>query len=187
MSISRTTRVPLDAPGNEIDLEAWLFGLSDSDYQACAKGHRGAGVFADAQGRGMVNVESIGGHLIVQHYRVVRTGPRSLEMHSPASRVYLFHLIPVTAGVRWILEVTPKGAAASDFACTVEVHLRPDLGVLARASLLGHFLSRHVDEEAQGFASDITHNPRRAPDALQRNRQEANPAELRSGQQPRVG
>ena len=90
----------------------------------------------------------------------------SVEMYSPASRVYLFHVVPVAAGVRWKLEVTPNGATASDFACTVEVRLRPGLGVLARLSLLGHFLANHVDEEAHGFAADITRKIQRTPDAL---------------------
>jgi hypothetical protein len=160
MSISHTAHLTLDEPGDEIDLEAWLFGLSDAGYQACAKGHQGAGVFNDEQGRGMINVESIGGHLIVQHYRPVRSGRRSVEMYSPASRVYLFHLVPVAAGVRWMLEVTPKGAAAPELACTVQVQLRPALGVLARLSLLGRFLGRHVDEEARGFAADMTASTR---------------------------
>ena len=53
-----------------------------------------------------------------------------------------------------------------DFACTVEVRLRPGLGVLARLSLLGHFLANHVDEEAHGFAADITRKIQRTPDAL---------------------
>ena len=187
MPICHTPRVTLDIPCDEFDLEAWIFGLSDAAYQACAKGHRGAGVSADEQGRGMVNVESIGGHLIVQHYRPVRAESCCVEMYSPASRVYLFHLIPVAAGVRWILEVTPKGATTSDFACTVQVHLQPILGALARLSLLGHFLANHVDEEAKGFAADITRKLRRASHALQRDRQDENPAELRSGQQPAVG
>jgi hypothetical protein len=52
--------------------------------------------------------------------------------------VYLFHLVPVAAAVRWNLEVTPQGPTASDFACTVEVRLRPVLEVLARLSFLGH-------------------------------------------------
>jgi hypothetical protein len=163
VSISHTAYLTLSEPIESIDLEAWLFGLADAEYQACAKGHQGAGVIPDEQGRGMINVESIGGHLIVQHYRPVRSGRRSVETYSPASRVYLFHVIPVAAVVRWTLEVTPKGAAASEFACTVRVHLRPVLGVLARLSLLGHFLGRHVDEEARGFAADITrkHHVRR--------------------------
>src|SRR5262245_15906075 len=123
MVVSCSARVTLDAPGDEVDLEAWLFGLSDLDYQACARGHWGAGVFADERGRGMVNVESIGGNLIVQHYRCVRAGRSLVETHSPASRVYLLHLVPVAAAVRWTLGVTPTAAAASDLACTVEVHL----------------------------------------------------------------
>ena len=155
MAAIRSTHVTLDAPGDDIDIEAWLFGLSDADYQACAKGHQGAGVFADEQGRGMINVESIGGHLIVQHYRLGRANRSLVEMYSPTSRVYLFHLIPVPAGVRWTLEVTPRGAAASEFACTVGVHLGPFLGALARLSFLGHFLGSHVREEAEGFAADI--------------------------------
>jgi hypothetical protein len=155
MSVSRTAQVTLNEPCDEIDLEAWLFELSDSDYQACAKGHQGAGVFADEQGRGMVNVESIGGNLIVQHYRLVRGGRSSVELDSRASRVYLFHLVPVAAGVRWTLEVTPTTATTSDFTCTVEVELPPVLGLMGRLSLLGPFLGRHVREEARGFAADI--------------------------------
>ena len=155
MPISHTAHVPVDDPGGEIDLEAWLFGLSDSDYQACAKGHQGAGVFHDEQGRGMVNVESIGGNLIVQHYRCVRAGRTSVEMYSPASRVYLFHLVPVAAGVRWTLELKPTSSRSSELSCTVRVELPPALAVLARLSLLGHFLGRHVAEEALGFAADI--------------------------------
>ena len=41
MSISRTAHVTLNEPSEEIDLEGWLFGLSDSDYQASARGHQG--------------------------------------------------------------------------------------------------------------------------------------------------
>ena len=103
----------------------------------------------------MINVESIGGNLIVQHYRCVRADRSSVEMYSAASRVYLFHLVPVAARVRWTLAVTPRAAGGSELACTVQVDLRPVLGVLARLSLLGHFLGRHVEEEAVGFAADI--------------------------------
>lgn len=161
--ISHTAHVTLNASSDEIDLEAWLFGLSDADYQACAKGHRGAGVFADQQGRGMINVESIGGNLIVQHYRSVRADRSAVEMYSRASRVYLFHLLPVVAGVRWTLEVSPETPTASDFACTVQVDLSRILGSLARLNMLSDFLERHVDEEAAGFAADITRKHHEAP------------------------
>jgi len=155
MSIGHTAHVTLNKRSDEIDLEAWLFGLSDAAYQACANGHQGAGVFADEDGRGMINVESIGGNLIVQHYRCIRAERSCVEMLSRTSRVYLFHLVPVAAGVRWTLEVTPTGSGFSDFSCTVRVDLPPALAILGRLSLLGRFLGRHVDEEALGFAADI--------------------------------
>ena len=155
MPISHTSTVRIDEPSDEIDLAAWIFGLSDDEYQACAHGHHGAGTYSDEQGRGMVNVESIGGHLIVQHYRAVHAGPSSVEMFSPVSRVYLFHLIPVAAAVRWRLTVTRSAATASIFTCTVEVNLPPVLHFVARLVFLGHCLKQHVNEEAPRFAADI--------------------------------
>jgi hypothetical protein len=103
MSIRRTSSATLEASSAEVDLESWLFGLSDNDYRACARGHRGAGVYRDEAGRSMVNVESIGGNLLVQHYRPVRASRSDMEMYSRASSVYLLHLIPVTASARWWL------------------------------------------------------------------------------------
>jgi hypothetical protein len=155
-ALTRSARVTLGRPSEQIDLEAWLFGLSDADYQATAKGHRGAGVSRNERGPGMINIESIGGHLIVQHYQRVRSDPSTVEMYSPASRVYLFHLVAVTAGVRWTLQLTPKATGGDEFTCTVKVEFTPVLGILARLSLLGHYLGRHVSEETRGFAADIT-------------------------------
>jgi hypothetical protein len=53
----------------------------------------------------MINVESIGGNLILQHYRPVRADRASVEMYTRQA-VYLFHLIPVAAGVRWTRSFT---------------------------------------------------------------------------------
>jgi hypothetical protein len=156
MPISHTSTVTIDEPIDEIDLAAWIFGLSDEDYQACAKGHHGAGTYQDEQGRGMVNVESVGGHLIVQHYRAVHADPSSVEMFSAASRVYLFHLVPVAAAVRWKLGLTRSSDTASGFTCTVDVSLPAVLQVVARLCFLGHFLRRHVEEEAPAFAADLS-------------------------------
>ena len=138
MTLRRTARATLDVPTAQVDLEAWLFGLSDEEYQACARGHRAAGVFTDELGRGSINVESIGGNLIIQHYRAVRTDPSDVEMYSAASRVYLLHLVPVPASVRWLLTMTPTTASTSEFTCTVEVRLHPVLRALSRLMALEH-------------------------------------------------
>ena len=157
MTMDRTARATLDAPDDEIDLERWLFELSDADYQACARGHRAAGSYTDEHGRGTINVESIGGNLIIQHYRAARTGPSYVEMYSPRSRVYLLHVIPVTASVRWTLTATPVTGSTSELTCTVDVTLRPVLSMLGRLMASGTFLKRHVEEETSGFAADISH------------------------------
>lgn len=156
MSIERKSEAVIEARTDDIDLEEWIFGLSDTDYQACARGHRAAGVFADQRGRGSINVESIGGNLIIQHYRAVRTTSALVEMYSSASRVYLMHLVPVPASVRWRLAVTPVTSTRSKLHCTVEVQLNPVLSAMGRMMALGFFLRRHVEEETKGFASDIT-------------------------------
>jgi hypothetical protein len=162
MPISHTAKLTLNEPSDEIDLGTWIFGLSDEDYQACAKGHHGAGVYTDEQARGMVNVESVGGHLIVQHYREVHADRSSVEMYSATSRVYLFHLVPVAAAVRWRLAVAARTPAASEFTCTVDVTLPAPLQVVARLAFLGRFLRQHVEEEALGFAADISRKLHRA-------------------------
>ena len=132
---SHTAHVTLNQRSDELDLEAWLFGLSDSDYQACAKGHQGAGVFTDEQGRGMVNVESIGGNLIVQHYRCVRARPlygRDVLAGKPG-----VPLPPRPRRCRSSLDARSEAETAmtSDFACTVQVDLPPVLALLGRLSL----------------------------------------------------
>lgn len=162
MPLSRSAQVTLDAPSADVDLESWVFGLSDLDYQACARGHHAAGVFADEQGRGTINVETVGGNLAVQHYRPVRAGRSHVEMHSPASRIYVMHLVPVPAGVRWTLDLTPATAASSTFTCTVQLDLPGALGIVGRLMLLGWFLQRHVHEETRGFAADIARKLRPA-------------------------
>lgn len=156
MTLRRTAQTTIDVPSGDIDLGTWLFGLSDEEYQACARGHRAAGVFADELGRGSINVESIGGNLIIQHYRAVRIDPSDVEMYSAASTVYLLHLVPVRASVRWLLTVTPTTASTAQFTCTVEVRLRPVLRAMSRMMALGTFLRRHVDEETVGFAANIS-------------------------------
>ena len=155
MPIRHTATVAVNEPSGTIDLADWLFGLTDAEYQACAKGHHGAGTYTDEHGRGMVNVESVGGHLIVQHYREVLAAADAVEMFSAASKVYLFHLAPVAAQVRWRLTVAPRTPTASDLACTVDVSLPAVLQVVARLTLLGRFLASHVEEEAPNFAADI--------------------------------
>ena len=59
----------INAPIEKIDIPSWCFTLPESEYQACSPAHCSAGATSAPDGRRMsINVEIIGGSLMVQHY-----------------------------------------------------------------------------------------------------------------------
>jgi hypothetical protein len=59
----------INAPIDRIDLPEWCFSLSEKEYQGCSPAHITAGFTTAPDGRRMsINVEIIGGSLMVQHY-----------------------------------------------------------------------------------------------------------------------
>src|SRR5579864_6053269 len=59
----------IHAPIEDVDIPAWCFGLSESEYQSCSPAHVSAGVTTAPDGRRMsINVEVLGGNPMVQHY-----------------------------------------------------------------------------------------------------------------------
>lgn len=64
-SFTATINAPLDL----IDIPTWCFTLSEKEYQECSPAHVAAGFTTAPDGRRMsINVEVIGGSLMVQHY-----------------------------------------------------------------------------------------------------------------------
>ena len=152
----------INAPVDRIDLAAWLQIFSDRDYQACSPGHRAAGCFREKDQFGTINVENVGGHLLVHHYLAdVFTAPR-VVLWSRDTRVYLLHLWPATIDVCWIMDVQAGDGETTVFTCTVEVRTSPVLSALARLCLLPTFLRRHVVGETPLFAADIARKIREA-------------------------
>ena len=94
----RTTTVPLDnrvadssftvvieAPIEKVDIPAWCYSLSDAEYQACSPAHIAAGATTTPEGRRMsINVEDIGGSVMIQHYveEIARADHLRLASHS---------------------------------------------------------------------------------------------------------
>jgi hypothetical protein len=60
----------INAPIDEVDIADWLLNLPDAEYQRCAPpDHLAAGSTTTDDGRAMsINVEMIGGTLVIQHY-----------------------------------------------------------------------------------------------------------------------
>lgn len=142
-------------PVESIDLTAWLSNLTDRDYQACSRGHRAAGTFREGAELGMVNVENVGGNLLVQHYIMASAAAEKVVMHSKNTRVYIAHLVPATIEVIWTVEVERKTSQSATFRCTVETRMPMLLRALSNLILLQLFLHRHTREETVKFAADI--------------------------------
>jgi hypothetical protein len=119
-----------------------------------AKGHRATGTFTTDGVRGMVNVESMGGTLIIQHYKAIHAEPTRVQMLSEGSRAYIFHLFPTPVWVRWTM--TAEARTADTFTCTVEAVMPPVLRLPAKLTGLEYFVHKHLDEETLGFAADIS-------------------------------
>jgi hypothetical protein len=94
----------INAPIETVDIPAWCFTLPESEYNACSPAHYAAAATTAPDGRRMsINVEVLGGSLMVQHYvedvaeqnhlRLVSTS----DLFTPAGRTKI--------GVIWELRV----------------------------------------------------------------------------------
>ena len=64
-----TSTAVIQAPIEFVDIADWVFTLPDAEYQRCSPAHIAAGFTTSDDGRRMsLNVETIGGNLMVQHY-----------------------------------------------------------------------------------------------------------------------
>jgi hypothetical protein len=122
----------INAPIEKIDIPVWCFSLPDEDYQGCSPAHFAAGSTTSRDGRRMsINVEVIGGALMVQHYVEVAAERHHLVLDSVSD---LF----TTAGrtniqVIWELSVKRIDAGKCEFTCNVHPRDPDELAdVLAR-------------------------------------------------------
>lgn len=158
----------IDAPIDALDLSYWVFNMGDRDYQRCARGHLAAGSSPlPGGGRASINVESVGGHLLVQHYEPEVLTPHHVRMVSHASNMWIFRLFPARVRVTWEITLHPRDGRS----CTFRDHIRVEHGsrvlwLLSRLALVQRIVQRHDDEETPHFAAncrDICR--RRAPTA----------------------
>ncbi|WP_405512491.1 SRPBCC family protein [Streptomyces canus] len=157
MTASEVTAT-VDAPIETVDIADWVLNLPDAEYQRCAPGeHIAAGRTTTDDGRPMsINVENVGGSLVIQHYVA--------EVHEP----HHCHMVSLsdaqTAGVwtkphvTWDLRVEPIDDKTCRFINTVTV--RPTQGFL---DLLAQGDVSFDDAAAQQQAATHAHNQRETP------------------------
>src|SRR5437899_3962443 len=116
----------INAPIEKIDIPDWCFMLPEAEYQACSPAHCAAGATTAPDGRRMsINVEILGGSLMVQHYIEEIGEPHHLRLVSdsdvftPTGRVKI--------GVIWDLSVKKIDDKTCEFINTVHSSATPEL------------------------------------------------------------
>ncbi len=109
----------INAPIERIDIPRWCFTLPEKEYQSCSPAHIAAGFTTAPDGTRMsINVETIGGSLMVQHY-VETLGEKDhlildsdSDVFSPTGRI--------TIHVTWELSVKAIDAGRCEFTNRVQ-------------------------------------------------------------------
>jgi hypothetical protein len=109
----------INAPIEAINIPEWCFNLSERDYQGCSPAHIAAGFTTAPDGKRMsINVETIGGSLMVQHY-VETLGKKdhlildsTSDVFTPSGRT--------TIRVTWELSVKAMGDGQCEFTNRVQ-------------------------------------------------------------------
>jgi hypothetical protein len=116
----------INAPIEKVDIPAWCFTLSESEYQACSPAHCSAGATTAPDGRRMsINVEILGGSLMVQHYVEEVARPDHLRLVS-ASDVFT-PTGRTKIGVIWDLVARKIDDKTCEFTNTVHSSATPEL------------------------------------------------------------
>ena len=156
----------IHAAFDTIDLTAWVFGLTDTEYQACSKDHIAAAAGITADGKRMsINVERIGS-LIVQHYVEELAERNHCRLVSVSDSFGPEISSRGQVGVVWEFFVEPIDATTTKFTNHVEVTavagyeeaLRRQGVTLEQAQQRAKsVLISHNVEETALFAQDIEH------------------------------
>jgi hypothetical protein len=125
----------INAPIDKIDIPAWCFSLSEGEYQGCSPAHIAAGFTTAPDGKRMsINVENIGGSLMVQHY-VETLGHKDHLMLDSTSDVFTPNG-RTTIHVTWELSVKDIGGDRCEFTNRVRSYATDDfLMFLARQGI----------------------------------------------------
>src|SRR5271166_2064735 len=126
LKVQSSFSATIHAPIETVDIPAWCFGLSESEYQSCSPAHVSAALTTAPDGRRMsINVEVLGGNPMVQHYVEEIAEPHHLRLVSnsdvftPAGRVKV--------GVIWDLSAKKIDGNTCEFINLVHSFFTPEL------------------------------------------------------------
>jgi hypothetical protein len=157
-SVDVKGEAPIALALKHINLHDWLLNaFSTLDYRASAKGHWAMGSSVNHKNQPMlINVESVGGHLMVQNYVITVSTKEHLQFVSEASDLWLFHLIHMYVRVTTDIKVIATNQENSLLVCHILSQIpNPIFGFLSRLDLSQYFSKKHCKEETDSFAANL--------------------------------
>lgn len=148
----------INAPFDRIDIPKWCFNLSERDYQGCSPAHIAAGFTTAPDGKRMsINVETIGGSLMVQHY-VETLGEKDHLILDSTSDVFT-PTGRTTIHVTWELSVREIEPGKCEFTNRVRSHATDEFMAFIAKQGIPFDLFR-----AQRQPASIAHNQSETPE-----------------------
>jgi hypothetical protein len=130
--------------------------MTSEDYESFTPAHKAMGSFFQSCRFFMVNVECIGGDLLVQHYELIDHSKSHVKFYSARTKAYVCRWFPVTLSVPWEMTLRPTSSRTCELTCTIGVDFpSAPLGALAWATGSFHFIRRHLAVEGAAFARHI--------------------------------
>jgi hypothetical protein len=147
---------PINLPIEKIDLNRWVFEMTDADYRSYSKDHKMMSSFFKDGVFFMKNLENIGGDSLIQRYELKYHSPHHVQFYSSETTAYVMRWFPATVGVPWEMRLTKTSDDTCELTCLIGVDFPNVLLKAAWFSGLGDlFLKQHLSEEGKNFAKDI--------------------------------
>jgi hypothetical protein len=161
-----TSTFHIDSPTADIDITDWLFNVDELEYINCtpvSKAHLSAGLTHAPDGKRMsINVEDVGGALVIEHYNEVISEKLHCRVQSISD--LLIGRDYTTTHVIWELIANHKEGDHHEFVNNVWVHTTPQYDAFLDSHSIPYEAARqgfqqaleaHNAEETPNFAAAI--------------------------------
>ncbi|TCR97851.1 hypothetical protein [Rhizobium sp. BK418] len=147
----------VNAPIEKVDIPSWCFGLTEEEYMGCSPAHVAAGSTKTPDGKRVcINVETIGGSLMVQHFVETLSQKDHLVLNSDSDVFTPYGR--TTVHVQW--ELTVK--KVSEDRCELTTHVQS----FATDEMLGLLNRQGIPFDlfrSQNLPIGIAHNEQETP------------------------
>ncbi len=148
--VQSSAKFHINASTSDIDIPDWLFNVDDAEYIECtpqSRSHLSAGLTHAPDGKRMsINVEDVGGALIVEHY--VEAISEKLHCRVVSTSDLLIGREYTTAQVTWDLIATPAGGNHHEFVNNVWIHTTEKYDAYMESHRIPFEAARHAFQTA---------------------------------------